>query len=299
MPRYYTNRAGFTLVEMSIVLVIIGLIIGGVLVGRDLINAATVRAQISQIEKYNAAVNTFRNKYGDLPGDLPAASASNFGFTARLGIAGYGDGNGILDSGGAWFATIFSGDNSSPPPEPALFWMDLSQAKLIPASFTWTTTGPGGTFLPSDAAPSAKLGGGNYIYAMGCVWEEPGNPYVVSTNYWGISGLDFSNGGYGAEGQWPYGYPQNVTVVSAYNIDKKIDDGLPQTGRVTASLIGPSNSSYSWVMQDMGPGDTSTATPPSSSSCYDDGGKTGATRHYSITQNQGAGINCGLSIQFQ
>jgi prepilin-type N-terminal cleavage/methylation domain-containing protein len=43
--------AGFTLIEISIVLVIIGLIVGGVLVGHDLIRAAGVRATISQVEK--------------------------------------------------------------------------------------------------------------------------------------------------------------------------------------------------------------------------------------------------------
>ena len=67
MPRTIPKShksAGFTLIELSIVLVIIGLIIGGVLVGRDLIAAAQVRAQISQIEKYQTAVNTFRGKYG-------------------------------------------------------------------------------------------------------------------------------------------------------------------------------------------------------------------------------------------
>jgi prepilin-type N-terminal cleavage/methylation domain-containing protein len=57
------HRAGFTLIELAIVLVIIGLIVGGILVGQDLINAAAVRAQVSQIEKYQTAVHTFQTKY--------------------------------------------------------------------------------------------------------------------------------------------------------------------------------------------------------------------------------------------
>lgn len=78
-----TLRSGFTLVELSIVLVIIGLVAGGVLVGRDLIAAATIRSTISQIEKYKTAVNTFRGKYGYLPGDIPADQAAQTGLAAR------------------------------------------------------------------------------------------------------------------------------------------------------------------------------------------------------------------------
>ena len=77
------HRGGFTLIELSIVLVIIGLLAGGVLVGRDLIAAAALRSQITQIEKYNAAANTFRAKYGFLPGDLPANQAAALGFATR------------------------------------------------------------------------------------------------------------------------------------------------------------------------------------------------------------------------
>jgi hypothetical protein len=57
------------------VLVIIGLIVGGVLVGRDLIQAAAVRATITQIEKFNTATNTFYTKYNGLPGDLALSCA--------------------------------------------------------------------------------------------------------------------------------------------------------------------------------------------------------------------------------
>ena len=73
------QQAGFTLIELSIVLVIIGLIVGGVLTGQDLIRAAEIRATIGQYEKYNTAVNTFRTKYNGIPGDLLAASSTSFG----------------------------------------------------------------------------------------------------------------------------------------------------------------------------------------------------------------------------
>src|SRR5665213_289434 len=97
--RQMTSNLGFTLIELSIVLVIIGLIVGGILVGQDLIKAAEVRAQISQIEKYNQAVNTFRAKFGGLPGDLPAVYANQFGFIPRGSGCnnGRGDGNGLIE----------------------------------------------------------------------------------------------------------------------------------------------------------------------------------------------------------
>src|SRR5271170_5107299 len=94
--RLSCESGGFTLVELSIVLVIVGLITGGVLVGQDLISAAATRAQISQIEKYQTAVNTFRGKYGYLPGDIPAPYATQFGFVAKGANLGQGDGSGII-----------------------------------------------------------------------------------------------------------------------------------------------------------------------------------------------------------
>lgn len=93
-------KNGFTLIELSIVLVTIGLLVGGVLVGQDLIKGAEVRAQITQIEKFNTAANTFYGKYGYLPGDMTQSAAAEFGFlnpSTRAGTQGRGDGNGVIE----------------------------------------------------------------------------------------------------------------------------------------------------------------------------------------------------------
>jgi prepilin-type N-terminal cleavage/methylation domain-containing protein len=63
------KKKGFTLVELSIVLVIIGLLIGGILVGQSLIESAKIKAVIKQISQYDIAMSTFITKYNQLPGD--------------------------------------------------------------------------------------------------------------------------------------------------------------------------------------------------------------------------------------
>jgi prepilin-type N-terminal cleavage/methylation domain-containing protein len=81
-----TLNKGFTLIEMSIVMLILALLTGGIFVGKDLIHSSEVRATITQVEMFNLAYNTFQLKYNCWPGDCNNASELGFSgdFTVQL-----------------------------------------------------------------------------------------------------------------------------------------------------------------------------------------------------------------------
>jgi prepilin-type N-terminal cleavage/methylation domain-containing protein len=69
------NQKGFTLVEIAIVLVIIGLLLGGVLKGQQMIENAKLKATVNQAQGMSAAIYSYQDKYGALPGDDSKADA--------------------------------------------------------------------------------------------------------------------------------------------------------------------------------------------------------------------------------
>jgi len=310
MKRSYMKKShyGFTLIELSIVLVIIGLIIGGILTGQDLISAAGQRAQIAQIEKYNTAVNTFRNKYGSLPGDIPNPYATQFGFPARGQYQGTGNGDGIIAGAGCNNGSVLCwGGTIEESGETVLLWVDLSMAGLVDGSFnTATAYSPPGSDITGAAIgsylPQAKLGQGNYIYAWSGIssWSAGTGDIFTGINYWGISAV-VDIGVTSDNGKMTTDNP-GITVQQAYNIDKKMDDGLPQSGSVTAIYLYGSGSTGDPVWTDgtdtIGSPPSTTATAGSATTCMDNGNVAGAKK-YSVGQNGGTGMNCGLSFRFQ
>ncbi len=95
--RFFRNDAvgvsGFTLVELSIVLVIIGLIIGGVLTGQQIIQNARITNALNAIQAYQSQFQTYAQNYGALPGD---DSSAVLRFPYVTGLTN-GNGNGTLD----------------------------------------------------------------------------------------------------------------------------------------------------------------------------------------------------------
>jgi prepilin-type N-terminal cleavage/methylation domain-containing protein len=293
-----SRSKGFTLIEISIVLVIIGLIVGGVLVGKDLIEAATIRSQISQIEKYQTAVNVFKSKYNCIPGDC--VNAANFGFAARGSeiTQGNGDGNieGAWSGGGTRRMILDSGEGG-------LFWRDLSDAGLISEKFN---TSPCCSALPSpvnegttpslrDLTPPAKLGRGNYVYIYSHIDSVCcGVMFNRGVNYFGLSAI----------GPLSAGAPTDtptlaIRPIEALNIDTKIDDGLPQSGAIQAKFLGTNTIRWAHGNANTGVYGTTdtTATSASATTCYDNGNIGSATQKYSTSINGGTGLNCGLQIR--
>ena len=120
------KQTGFTLIELAIVLVIIGLLLGGVLRGQELINSARVKSLTREFQNIQVYIYGYQDRFRALPGDDPAAvthlAAATQGAAALAG-------NGLIN--GAW-------NSANVAEESYLFWEHVRLAGLAPGS---TATG--------------------------------------------------------------------------------------------------------------------------------------------------------------
>ena len=117
------NQRGFTLVEIAIVLVIIGLLLGGVLKGQEMITNAKVRNLADQGSGVKAAFFAFQDRYKALPGDYQQANLNIAGVPA----ASTGNSNGLITNG----------------PESGFVWLHLAAAGFITGSYAGAAVGGG------------------------------------------------------------------------------------------------------------------------------------------------------------
>lgn len=206
------KQRGFSLVELAIVLVIIGLIVGGILTGQDLIRASELNSIMADVNKYKTAVSTFRTKYNGLPGDI--RNATSYWGTASGGCPN-GAGSGTQTCNGDGNGRIANGNSES-----YRAWQQLSNAGLVPGNYT----GVYSTlyyFNWGTNAPAAK------IPNAGFVLSDMGN---FSSTYWFASNYNhiIEIGG-GATSQYS---TTVLTPAEAAAIDGKNDDGLPAFGTI-------------------------------------------------------------------
>ena len=112
-----SQQSGFTLVEIAIVLVIIGLLLGGILKGQELINSAKVKNLANDFRVIPTYIYAYQDKFKSLPGDDPAAQTHLPGGT----VADNGNGNGVID--GAWNSTTATDESF-------MFWRHVRLANL-------------------------------------------------------------------------------------------------------------------------------------------------------------------------
>lgn len=206
-------QQGFTLVEMAIVLVIIGLIVGGILKGQEIVNNGRLKIQVSQIDSIKAAVNTFVDQYNYYPGDFKASGtlfpAANVTFD--------GDENGIIGVTGSETpytdaASIGLAD------EPNKAWVQLSAANLLAG-----TTNSGGVANPNDfqaKVPNAYLWLADFAYDQAN--SGPVNKMVrLQRPKAPNTALTATNA-------------PAMREADASAMDSKYDDGVPGTGNILA-----------------------------------------------------------------
>ena len=212
MPRI--KQAGFTLIELSIVLVIIGLIVGGVMAGKTLIQQAEIRAAASQLQQIETAYQTFRLKYNCIIGDCPNAT-DFFGMNYVVvssgcppsGGAGNGNGN------GDGFIDESSGDTSdgSWRCEPDQASKSLQLANLLPTSITTSCSTNSGHFKGINDSCA-------YFYKDDIYSES--TPVFNNAITWAKE----------SQNHWWLNTPA-LSSVEARLIDEKIDDGKPDKGK--------------------------------------------------------------------
>lgn len=205
------KQNGFSLVELSIVLIIVGVISIAVYVGADLIQNAKENTIIADFQKYKLYTDQFKEKYEGYPGDLIDA-------TTYFGAANTNNGD---------------GDKVINPidDEQYLAWQHLAFAGYIEGPFTGNNTSE--TIQPAIGfdVPESPIATTPYLYSSFYIEgynQDLGTNFL--SNFILLANLiyDPSNSGYLKLGQLAGAVLPN----SAYNIDLKADDGIPTTGLI-------------------------------------------------------------------
>ena len=195
--KHKKRNTGFTLIELSIVLVIISLIVGGVIGGKVLIRSSELRNIISDLYSYDTAINTFNLQYDALPGDFREA--------ASYWPACLDDDTNTCNGNGNSVYTLKAGKS-----ENIRAWQHLGLSKILSDDFVGINTG-----IREEMYPETSMG------------------ILIDVSSFGYSESAINQSIYGKSGNALVFYGlQEVENNVFINIDKKADDGIADTGRI-------------------------------------------------------------------
>ena len=221
MVKKSNKHLGFSLVELSVVLVIIGLLVGGVMVGRNLIKSAELKTVITEKMKFETAIKQFRSQYYSLPGDMADATY----YWGEVGDTVVTDSCASGDAGEGKETCNGNGDGYTLDPNDAV--VDGNEEE----QYAWEHMSNAG-FLD-------------------IVYDGTSNPISGFQEHgWGFSYMNNT----GEATEWLKHYGQFLRQwffipKDAKTIDDKIDDGKPGTGKilcapVTVCALGADNEDF-------------------------------------------------------
>lgn len=239
---YNIKRAGFTLVELSIVIIIIGLLIAGIAGGRSLIAQARLNSVITEFQQNFIGIQTFKDKYDAIPGDMKFASAA-FGSKCTIVSGCDGDGDGLIQHVWNW--------------ETLKAWHHLSIAGMIKGQYTGDGANFDGSAAIGGGQTVAGINAQNSNYSESAAWNlhNTEDCYAALSNSCGSSfntsytDLQRRKNILFVGHMWANNMAVGglLTSSEAYSIESKMDDGKPLTGNMFTLDGVDSTSGGAWV----------------------------------------------------
>lgn len=222
-----SSSHGFTILEMGVVTVVIAMIISGIIIGTDMLHVSKMHKTLVQIDSINKSVSAFRDKYKELPGDLPNAT-SFWGTDAACPATPFtatphretcnGNGNSHIGD-------LFT-DGGTSSYEIYRAWQQLANAGFIEGNYTGVSgSGSGNHSLPFMNIPRGALEGTGYSLLF--IQRPAGDASFWPARY-GHSII------FGRQAQPGLNTGAALTPKEAFSLDQKIDDGHPAHGNIMA-----------------------------------------------------------------
>lgn len=226
-----TAQFAFSLVELSIVLVILGLLTGGILGGQALIRAAELRAVTTEYDRWVTATRTFQDKYFTLPGDMPnatafwgAANSSGPGGSCAAPHTDSGTGTQTCNgNGNGMIGLSYPGSTVQEHNETFRFWQHLANAGLVEGQFTGIAEDAAYRISVGGNAPRSRISAGTWESTRARnpgEWAADGSGIVYSHILRLGAPTDYNAG-------MPLFRPDEV-----WGVDTKMDDGLARQGKL-------------------------------------------------------------------
>lgn len=205
--KHSSRLHAFSLLEMAVVILVLGLLIGTVATGQSVLHSSRVRSAMKEMDTYKQAISQFKTKYQATPGDFVGAS------NIWAGVSN-GDGDGRV---------IVYASSVPTPNEQYLVWQHLSKAHLIDADFTGAAgTSTSGKVAGENVPESSLTGAGWELFFNNSYDAGGGRTMSFSTTPYNHMLMLFE----------PSEAANVIRAGDALIIDTKMDDGDARTGNI-------------------------------------------------------------------